>query len=389
MDIVQSFTQAYNQSPVIIASAPGRVNLLGEHIDYNSGPVLPAAIDKSVVLACAPAEDNQVEIVALDLQQKTSFRLDQLDQKITSTGDLLPQWALYPAGVAWALRQAGLQLKGLRAVFTSTVPIGAGLSSSAAVEVGFAQLWLTLSDLEIDALQVARICQRAENAYVGVSCGLMDQFACACGVADHALYFDTRSLDWHPVPLPDNTVIVIADSGVRRSLTSSAYNNRRSACEQAVALLQTYLPHIQSLRDVKPTEFAALSVYLPDEIRMRAEHVVKEIARVEAAVTALNQNDPQAFGALMYSGHASLRDLYHVSTPELDALVEIARQAPGCWGARLTGAGFGGCTVNLVDIDQSQPFIDYLQSGYTRSTRREASVYLCRASAGAQAKKIP
>ena len=222
------------------------------------------------------------------------------------TGDPLPQWALYPAGVAWALSQAGLQLSGMQAAFTSTVPIGAGLSSSAAVEVGFAQLWLALSDQVVNPLQVARICQRAENAYVGVSCGLMDQFACACGVADHALYFDTRSLDWHPVPLPDNTAIVIANSGVRRSLTSSAYNNRRSACEQAVALLQLSLPHIQSLRDVTPTEFAALSVYLPDEIRMRAEHVVKEIARVEAAVTALNRNDPQAFGALMYSGHASL-----------------------------------------------------------------------------------
>ena len=337
MEIIQSFTQAFNELPAIVASAPGRVNLLGEHIDYNGGPVLPVAIDKEVTLACAPAQEERVEILALDLQQKTSFRLDQLDQKLTLTGDPLPQWALYPAGVAWALSQAGLQLSGMQAAFTSTVPIGAGLSSSAAVEVGFAQLWLALSDQVVDPLQVARICQRAENAYVGVSCGLMDQFACACGVADHALYFDTRSLDWHPVPLPENTAIVIADSGVRRSLTSSAYNNRRSACEQAVALLQPSLPHIQSLRDVTPTEFAALSVYLPDEIRMRAEHVVKEIARVEAAVTALNRNDPQAFGALMYSGHASLRDLYEVSTPELDALVEIARQTPGCWGRASPG----------------------------------------------------
>ncbi len=388
MEIIQSFTQAFIESPAIVASAPGRVNLLGEHIDYNGGPVLPVAIDKEVTLTCAPAQGEQVEILALDLQQKISFRLDQLDQKLTLTGDPLPQWALYPAGVAWALSQAGLQLSGMQAAFTSTVPIGAGLSSSAAVEVGFAQLWLALSDQVVDPLQVARICQRAENAYVGVSCGLMDQFACACGVADHALYFDTRSLDWHPVPLPENTAIVIADSGVRRSLTSSAYNNRRSACEQAVALLQPSLPHIQSLRDVTPTEFAALSVYLPDEIRMRAEHVVKEIARVEAAVTALNRNDPQAFGALMYSGHASLRDLYEVSTPELDALVEIARQAPGCWGARLTGAGFGGCTVNLVDVDQSQSFIEHLKLGYSQATGREPAVYLCQASAGAHATKI-
>jgi galactokinase len=236
---------------------------------------------------------------------------------------------------------------------------------------------------EADRLELARLCQRVENVYVGVATGLMDQFASICGVAGQALYFDTRSLEWHPVPLPAGTAIVIADSGVRRSLANSAYNERRASCEQAVQILQGYLPGVRSLRDVKATEFAAYSDRLPPVVRMRAEHVVKEIARVQTAVIALQRADKQTFGALMYSGHASLRDLYEVSIPELDALVEIARHLPGCIGARLTGAGFGGCTVNLVEEAQAEAFIQGLREGYQERTGRQAQVYLCQASAGA------
>jgi galactokinase len=213
----------------------------------------------------------------------------------------------------------------------------------------------------------------------------MDQFASAHGVEGHALYFDTRSLDWEPVPLPQETVLVVANSGVRRSLAGSAYNERRSACEQAVELLKTYLPKIESLRDVSPTEFAALSEYLPETIRRRADHVVKEIARVQSAVTALRNHDHRSFGALMFAGHASLRDLYEVSTPELDSLVAIARELPGCIGARLTGAGFGGCTINVVEEAAAGTFIEGLKAGYRARTGREAQVYLCKASRGAEA----
>jgi galactokinase len=204
-------------------------------------------------------------------------------------------------------------------------------------------------------------------------------------VAGHALYFDTRNLTWHPYPLPTGTAIIIADSGVRRSLTNSAYNDRRAACEQAVDYLRQFLPEIESLRDIKTTEFAAYAPYLPPVIRSRAEHVVKEIARVESATTALQRNDPQAFGALMFAGHASLRDLYEVSTPELDALVAFAHTIPGCWGARLTGAGFGGCTVNLVELSSAEEFIKKLKQGYLEATGRLAQVYLCYASQGATA----
>jgi len=381
------FEQKFGKSPSLLARAPGRVNLLGEHVDYNQGLVLPAAIDRAVYLASAPSDDDCVTLCALDLDERTSFKLSELESKINRDGESLPTWASYPAGVAWALRASGLKIIGMQSVFTSDVPIGAGLSSSAALEVGFAVVWQALGGWKLDRMKLAQICQHAENEYVGVSCGLMDQFASACGVEGHALFFDTRSLEWHPAPLPTGTALVIADSGVRRSLTQSGYNERRTSCEQAVEELHKFMPTIQSLREVQPTDFAAYSIYLPEIPRKRAEHVVKEIVRVSSAMSALQREDKQAMGALMYAGHRSLRDLYEVSTPELDILVELTRKLPGCIGARLTGAGFGGCTVNLVEADQAEAFIQGLKDGYRQETGREAQVYLCRASQGASIEK--
>jgi galactokinase len=383
MPLSDSFHQQFNVSPTVLARAPGRVNLLGEHVDYNEGFVLPVAIDRAVQVAVVPTSDEIVTLVALDLNERVSFSLGRLGEKIDMNGDPLPTWARYPAGVAHVLKQEGLAVKGVQAVFTSDVPIGAGLSSSAAVEVAFAVIWRALGGWERDALQLARLCQRAENQYVGVNCGLMDQFASACGMEGHALYFDTRSLEWQPVPLPPRTAVVIADSGVRRSLAASAYNERRASCEQAVEILRQHMPNIRSLRDVSSVEFAAYSELLSPIVRKRAEHVVKEIARVQDAVIALRRGDAQLFGGLMFSGHASLRDLYEVSCLELDALVSIARQQPGCYGARLTGAGFGGCTVNLVEEASAQAFIQNLKTAYQAQTGRQSQVYLCKASAGA------
>lgn len=383
MDLTAEFQARFSAPPAVLVRAPGRVNLLGEHVDYNGGPVLPAAIDREVRLAARFTPACTVTLAALDLGEEVVFSLDELDEKADLKGSPLPAWARYPAGVAWALRETGYPPSGLEVVYSSNVPIGAGLSSSAAVEVGFAVLWQAMGGWQIDRLTLARLCQRAENDYVGVSCGLMDQFASACGVDGQALYFDTRSLEWRPAPLPAGTAIVIADSGIRRALANSAYNERRASCEQAVQILQAYLPEVRSLRDVKPTLFAAYSDRLPPVVRRRAEHVVKEIARVETAVIALQRADKQTFGALMYSGHASLRDMYEVSLPELDTLVEIARRLPGCIGARLTGAGFGGCTVNLVEGALTEAFIQGLREGYQERTGRMAQVYLCRASSGA------
>lgn len=371
-------------STTLTVTAPGRVNLLGEHVDYNDGPVLPVAIDRVVTITATPRADRLVRLTALDLNQMVTANLDQLDDKLDVQGTRLPGWALYPAGVAWVLRQHGLAVGGVDASFTSNVPIGAGLSSSAAVEVAFATLWKTMGGWPATQMELARLCQEAENRYVGVNCGLMDQFASAHGVEGHALYMDTRTLDWRTVPLPAGAVVVIADSKVRRSLANSAYNERRAACEEAVRLLQPALPGIRALRDVTPAQFQAHAGLLPANVAKRAQHVVEECARVDEAIVKLEAGDAAGFGQLMFAGHASLRDLYEVSVPELDSLVLIASGLPGCLGARLSGAGFGGCTVNLVQEAYAPAFIEQLKERYLQATGKAADVYLCHASQGPQ-----
>ncbi len=388
MDLAHKFKQIYGRSHTVEARAPGRVNMLGEHVDYNQGMVLPVAIDREVRLLAAPTADGTVTLHALDLGQQVTFSLGEVSQKHDQTGAPLPHWALYPAGVAWSLQQAGCPLVGFQAVYSSNIPIGAGLSSSAAVEVAFAITWQAVSQFDQDKLSLAKLCQRAENEYVGVMSGIMDQFASACGLEGHVLYLDTRSLEWSTYRLPPRTVIVMADSGVRRSLANSAYNERREACEQAVQLLKKYLPDIRALRDVSTVEFAAYSNFLPPEVARRAEHVVKEIHRVEQSAIALKRGDAQMFGGFMFACHKSLRDLYEVSIPELDSLVEIARSLPGIYGARLTGAGFGGCTVNLVDELQVDSFVGRLHEEYLQQHGRDISIFPCHASAGASLERV-
>ncbi len=388
MDLAQKFRQLYARPPEVETRAPGRVNLLGEHVDYNQGVVLPAAINYHVSILAAPLQSDMSTLYALDLGQEISFKLSGIDQRSDAQGNPLPGWALYPAGVAWALQHAGFKLSGMQALFSGDIPIGAGLSSSAAVEVAFAITWQALSGFNLDKLALAKLCQKAENEYVGVSSGLMDQFTSLFGVERHVLCFDTRSLEWEALELPANCSVVIADTGIRRSLADSAYNDRRAACEQAVEYLKKYLPEIQSLRDVSTVELAAYSPYLPPEVARRAEHVVKEIHRVEQAIIALKRNDAQRFGGFMFASHKTLRDLYQVSIPELDCLVEIARGLPGIYGARLTGAGFGGCTVNLVEEPHVASFIHGLQAGYQARTGRETVIYPCKASSGAITRQI-
>lgn len=365
-----------------LSVAPGRVNLLGEHLDYNGGGVLPIAIDRQVRLAFTPREGDRVSIRAIDLDQQVEFSLNSLDQKVTTHGKPLPGWAWFPAGIAWALRQHGLPINGMEAAFTSDIPIGAGLSSSAAVEVAFAAAWQEISSWSVDQMTLARLCQKAENDYVGVACGLMDQFASVFGQQDHALYFDTRDESWQKVPLPQGTVIVVADSGLRRSLTGSGYNQRRQDCETALSLLQKHLPGIQYLADVSRKEFDRWQSTLPAIPRKRARHVIEECARVKLAVAALQKGDAAKFGQLMLEGHISLRDDFEVSTPELDALVDVAKGLPGCFGSRLTGAGFGGCTVSLVDVNHADGFMEQLKAGYLKQTCRQAKTMLCHAGSG-------
>jgi galactokinase len=380
-----AFLKYFGHPAKVLVSAPGRVNLLGEHIDYNDGIVMPAAIDRHVKVAAAAVPGNVVSLQALDLQQSVSFSLTSLEEKKDVQGKPLPSWAKYPAGVTWSLQKEGFNLTGMQAVYSSSVPIGSGLSSSAAVQVAFAATWRALGGWQLDNLRLAQLCLRAEVEYVGLICGLMDQFASACGVEGHTLVFDTRSLEWRPVELPPGSAIVVADSGVRRSLANSAYNERHASCEEAVALLSKYKPGLKSLRDISTVEFAAYSEYLPQVVRKRAEHVVQEIYRVKRGVNVLEAGNAIMFGGIMFAGHRSLRDLYEVSTPELDALVEIAHDLPGIYGARLTGAGFGGCTVNLIEAQLAEAFIHGLIEGYRKRTGKEAKVYLCQASNGVRA----
>lgn len=363
--------------------SPGRVNLLGEHVDKNEGKVLPAAIDRAIKLTAETRTDSILKVKALDLGKSVEIDLTKLDAKRDSAGKPLPAWAHYPAGVAWSLQSAGFSTKGAECEFTSNIPMGAGLSSSAAVEVAFAVLWQAMGGWPMDRLTLSQFCQKAEVEYAGVNCGLMDQFACANGVEGHAVLLDTRSLEFKPVPLPKDTAIVIADSTIRRSLQTSAYNNRVIDCETAVAAAQKRNPLVRSLRDVSVDELESMKDQLKDDVYRHARHVVGEIERVEQAIHCLEIGDSITFGKIMFETHASLRDLYEVSCPELDALVEIASGFTGCIGARLTGAGFGGCTVNLVEQSKADEFVQYLSEGYLRKTSLKAAVFITHASRGA------
>ena len=380
----QQFITRFGVPPEQIAMAPARVNLLGEHVDYNDGFVMPAAIDRATYVAFSPSGSQQSTLLAVDFNEEATFTAQSVLSKTDAANALLPEWARYPAGVQWALGDAGLPVPGIQAVFASDVPRGAGLSSSASVEMAFAVAWQALGGWELPPMRRALLGQKAENEYVGVKCGIMDQFASACGVADHLLLLDCRSLEWRALPIPPQVAIVIADTSVRRKLTTSGYNERRQACEDAVAALSRDLPDIRALRDVSLVDFNRLCGRLPALVEKRARHVVEEIDRSRQAVGLLERGDVAAFGRLMNACHASLRDLYEVSTPELDAMVEIAQGLPGCLGARLTGAGFGGCTVNLVEKTAAMSFAASLAEGYARATGLTPEIYICRAADGAR-----
>lgn len=381
--LVDHFKQAYHAEPAFLARAPGRVNLLGEHVDYNDGWVLPAAIDRATYVAVGECPSERVTLWAADLGEGITFRTTKLDTKNDVSGHPLHSWARYPAGTAWALGQRGLAVKGMDAVFTSDVPRGAGLSSSAALEVAFATAWQNLGGWALAPMEIALACQRAENEYVGVNCGIMDQFASACGRAGHALLLDCRSLEWEPISLPAGVAIVIADTTVRRELGTSEYNTRRAQCEEAVRVLAEVLPGIKALRDVSVEDFNRHAHLLSPIVKKRARHVVEECARTQRAVNLLRVGDAAQFGALMNECHVSLRDLYEVSISALNVMVEAAQQIEGCYGARLTGAGFGGCTVNLVTASAAEDFKRELAARYEKATRLKPEIYVCQAADGA------
>jgi galactokinase len=373
----EAFEQQFPGEPPRIFQAPGRVNLIGEHTDYNDGFVLPVAIDRQVVLAARLREDRRVRLWATHFRQGSEFSLDQI------VPDASAPWSNYVRGVALMLQQDGFALRGMDAVIAGNVPIGSGLSSSAAIEVATAVTFRDLCHLDIAPVALALLCQRAENEFVGMKCGIMDQFIAVLGQRHHALLIDCRSLDYELVPLPEGVSIVVCDTMKRRGLVDSEYNARRQECEQGVAILRAYLPDVKALRDVTSQDLARYGHLLPPVVRKRCAHVVSENERTLQAVAALRAGQVEEFGRLMDQSHVSLRDDYEVSCRELDCMVELARVAPGCLGARMTGAGFGGCTVNLVQTEATEAFRQQVAEEYQREMGVKPEIYVCEASAGA------
>jgi len=373
------FVQRFGDDPAPrVAIGPGRVNLIGEHTDYNDGFVLPMAIGRAVVVAFRRRDDRVLRGHSVAFDETKEVDLDSL---AAPGGD---DWLSYVAGVAWAFGSDGLEAPGLDVVVDGDVPLGAGLSSSAALEMATARALAHAAGLDWDPVRMAKLGQKAENEYVGMNCGIMDQFASAVSREGHAVLLDCRSLETRPVPVPEQATVVVMDTGARRSLAGSAYNDRRAACERVVAHLETLDPSVRALRDVDLDLLARAEADLDPTDLKRARHVVPENGRPVLMEGALETGDLTRAGELMNDSHASLRDLYEVSCEELDQMTEIARDQPSCFGARMTGAGFGGCAVALVEADATEAFCETVLSSYEELFDLPAALYPCRPVAGAR-----
>jgi galactokinase len=361
--VTTAFESRFGERPSHIVHAPGRVNLIGEHTDYNDGFVLPMVIDRAVWIALRPTADAQVRIHSLDFDETAEFSLTSYQHE----GE---HWLEYIKGVTYALQGAGYKLRGWEGVMAGNVPRGAGLSSSAALEVAVARAFTAVANLNWDAAKMAQLAQKAENEWVGVNCGIMDQMVSAAGRPHHALLIDCRSLKTELVKLPEGTAVVILDTNTRRGLLDSAYNERRQQCETAAAFFG-----VPALRDVSLAEFEAKADGLETLIRQRARHVITENERVLTAVEAMRHNDPTQLGQLMNASHLSLRDDYAVSSHELNVVVEIAQAQIGCYGARMTGAGFGGCAVALVQTGATEAFVQNVAAEYESATQINPNIY--------------
>ena len=357
--------------------SPGRVNLIGEHTDYNDGFVMPVALGFSTWARVSPLDNRKLQIHSENFDEEVEVNLDG---EIVARGD----WSDYAVGVAVVLERAGHRLRGARIEIRGEVPIGSGLSSSAAVEVATACALVANSGLQVDKRELARLCRQAENEFVGARVGIMDQFISLFGEAQKALLLDCRSLEFRLLPLPDNVRLIICNTMVKHALASSAYNERRAQCETGVKHLAQFLPHVTALRDVSVEQLEQYSVGLPEVVYRRCRHVITENGRVLAAADALERSDLRAFGRLMGESHQSLRDDYEVSSEELDLMVELAQKVEGVYGARMTGGGFGGCTINLVAEEHAGVFQQTVAREYERMTKLKPEIYVCTAANGAE-----
>lgn len=375
--VQKAFRDRFGAEPACISRAPGRVNIIGEHTDYNDGFVLPAAIDRAIFLAGRLRTDNVVNIQSLDYRSDATFTLDQLRD------DSLPPWTRLLRGVVWILREQGHPLRGLDFAIAGDVPGGAGFSSSAAVEVAFFEMVSALLNVPMTQEQKALLGVEVEHRFIGIRTGVMDQMISALGKAGHALLIDCRSLENTPVPIPNGVTLMALDTGKRRQLVESEYGKRREQCEEAARTLG-----VRALRDLTPEQLAANADKLPEVIARRASHVVNENVRTLAAVEALRSGDLQSVGRLLNESHASLRDLYEVSIDELDIMAELAQNTEGCYGARMMGGGFGGAVIALVQDSAAAQLAEEVSQAYNAATHLKAYIYALKAGPGSSVELI-
>lgn len=377
-ELARRFEELFGAPPRIFC-APGRVNLIGEHTDYNDGFVMPCAIEFSTCVAISPRRDRKLVIQSLEFSEQFEFDLDNLPNRAKGV------WADYVLGVAVMLGEMGHPVPGASLLVQGRVPIGAGLSSSAAIEVASALALLSLQGVSIPLPEVAKLCRKAENVFIGARVGIMDQFVSCLGKSGHALLLDCRSLEFKLIPIPENVRLVICNTMVKHEHASGAYNRRREECDEGMKMLSRWYPEARALRDISLQQLEAQMPEIPETIYKRCLHVVAENQRVLKSADYLAEGDLIRFGNLMRESHRSLRDLFEVSCRELDIMVEIAESLEGFCGGRMTGGGFGGCTVNLVRAGDAPRFAAQIAERYQAGVGIKPDIYVCSAANGAGA----
>ena len=378
LSLKSTFQDIFQREPQIFISAPGRVNLIGEHTDYNEGFVLPAAVNMHIIILSALREDKKINLYSHKFKKLVSFTSDNI------TYNKEDMWSNYEMGVAKMLVEKGYKLDGADILIGGDVPINAGLSSSAAVEVSTTLTFKELFGLDISDIEIIKLSQRAENEFVGVGCGIMDQFASCLSKKNYAIFIDCRSLEYEYIPFKTEDIkIFLANTNVERALIGSEFNKRRSESAEGAKLLSRYIPDVKSLRDVSLEDFNKYKENLPKNIAKRCEHVINENHRVIESIEGLKNNNVSKLGGLMWKSHDSLRELYEVSSKELDLMVDIAGNTEGLLGSRLLGGGFGGCTISLVKNESIEKFKENIMLEYPKKTGIQPEIYICSAEDGA------
>ena len=377
-ELADTHQRVFREASLGVYAAPGRVNLIGEHTDYAGGFVMPAAIDFATVAAVSRRDHGVLSIYSANFDETVEYTLATLPEKGRH------HWSDYPFGVLSVLRAEGIEIGGFSMSLFGDVPLGAGLSSSASIELATMLALLAVAGRELPRPTMALLAQRAENTYVGANCGIMDQFVACCGERDHALLLDCRSLAYTLAPIPSNLELIICNTMVKHSHAGGEYNTRRAEVEEATEILRRHRPEIQLLRDVPLEELVQQGAEMPPNVLKRARHIITDSIRAQAAAAALERGDLRTLGTLMAEAHASYRDDFEASCPEADLMVDLANRQPGLVGARLTGGGFGGCTVNLVEEQYAEAFQTAVAQSYREQTGIEPDVFRCHASDGAR-----